>query len=80
MQIDPLKFRRTVTYNPVDKWGFSTVRSFENFVFGVKDLPEGKLLIFVSPQETMEKVDKIQKIGEIRNLDQSVAFVIYERR
>lgn len=30
---DPVKFRETVIYNPVNDWGFSTVKSFDNFVF-----------------------------------------------
>lgn len=32
-KISPSKFRNTVKYNPVDKWGFSTVSSFDGFKF-----------------------------------------------
>ena len=30
---DPLEFRKTVVYNPVSDWGFSTVKSFGSFLF-----------------------------------------------
>jgi 4-amino-4-deoxy-L-arabinose transferase-like glycosyltransferase len=33
LKYPPEKFRQTVKYNPVDKWGFSTVKSFGNFEF-----------------------------------------------
>lgn len=32
-KIPPAEFRSTVKYNPVDKWGFSTVASFNGFQF-----------------------------------------------
>lgn len=32
-KIAPQEFRDTVKYNPVDKWGFSTVSSFDGFKF-----------------------------------------------
>jgi positive regulator of sigma E activity len=32
-KFDPLGFRQTATYNPADKWGFSTVLSFDKFIF-----------------------------------------------
>lgn len=34
LQIPPDKFRQTVVRNSVDKWGFSTVASFDKFKFG----------------------------------------------
>lgn len=33
LKYDPVKFRREVIRNPVDKWGFSTVKSFGKFEF-----------------------------------------------
>ena len=33
LKYPPEKFRETVKYNPVDKWGFSLVSSFDNFQF-----------------------------------------------
>lgn len=32
-KISPAEFRSTVKYNPVDKWGFSTVAAFDGFQF-----------------------------------------------
>lgn len=32
-KIPPLEFRSTVKYNPVDRWGFSTVAAFNGFQF-----------------------------------------------
>jgi len=34
LQYDPNKFRKEVVRNPIDKWGFSTVKSFGRFEFG----------------------------------------------
>ena len=34
LKYDPEKFRSEVVRNPVDKWGFSTVRSFGKYEFG----------------------------------------------
>jgi len=34
LKYDPVKFRREVIRNSVDKWGFSTVKSFGKFEFG----------------------------------------------
>jgi len=33
LKISPAEFRKTVVYNPPDKWGFSTVAGFGNFEF-----------------------------------------------
>jgi len=33
LKYNPDKFRNTVKYNPPDRWGFSTVESFDGFVF-----------------------------------------------
>ena len=34
LKYDPVKFRKEVIRNSVDKWGFSTVKSFGKFEFG----------------------------------------------
>lgn len=75
---DPDKFRSEVKYNPADKWGFSTVESFGKFVFrpvDLNDLPDGHLLIFASAKE---RLVNIQEVSVVRNLDNSIAFYVYE--
>lgn len=56
LQYDPVKFRQSVQYNPVDRWGVSTVKSFDKFVFmpiQLDNLPKGRLLIFATKQEKL---------------------------
>lgn len=75
---DPNRFASEAKYNPPDRWGVSTVESFGNFVFRPvkwEELPEGKLLVFASPSE---KTDNIKEKAIIRNLDNSIAFYVYE--
>lgn len=77
LRFDTLKFRSDVEYNPVDKWGFSTVARFDKFYFmpvDMKKLPQGNLLIFASPLEKLEVEEK----SIIKNLDGSIAFYVYE--
>ncbi|KKS65179.1 hypothetical protein A3A14_00910 [Candidatus Daviesbacteria bacterium RIFCSPLOWO2_01_FULL_43_38] len=77
LKIDPAVFLSSVEYNPVDKWGFSTVASFDKFQFKPVDrrnLPQGKVLIFASP---LEKLD-IEEKSVIYNLDGSTAFYVYD--
>lgn len=78
LQYSPDKFRSEVQYNPQDNWGASTVRSFGNFLFmpvTIGSLPYGRLLIFASPQE---KLKEVAEKGEIKNLDGSISFYVYE--
>lgn len=60
LQYDPIKFRQSVQYNPVDRWGVSTVKSFDQFVFMPVQpelLPKGRLLIFATPDEQLANLD-----------------------
>lgn len=75
--VDPASFLSGAEYNPVDKWGFSTVASFAKFQFKPVDrrnFPQGKVLIFASP---LEKLD-IEEKSVIKNLDGSTAFYVYD--
>ena len=74
----PNQFLKTVNYNPVDKWGFSTVASFNNLVFkkiGNADLITGNL-VFAAPDDDL--VFRVNPSSEIKFLDGSIAFYIYE--
>ncbi len=76
LKIDPVRFLSEVEYNSVDRWGFSTVSSFNNFQFRKIDpdsMPEGSSLIFASPLEKLEIPEK----SVVKNLDGSVAFYVY---
>lgn len=78
LRYDPDRFISEVKYNPPDKWGVSTVESFGNFIFRPikwEELPKGNLLVFASP---LEKTDNILEKTIIRNLDNTVAFYVYE--
>ncbi len=77
LKYDPTKFIKEANYNPVSNWGFSTVRSFDNFIFEKIDaqkFPNGKLLVFSTPQEKINSVP----VKQIKNLDGSLAFNVYE--
>lgn len=76
LKYDPNRFRKEVKYNSPDKWGFSAVESFGNLLFRpikLNNFPEGKLLVFASPEEKMDIPEK----AEIKNLDGSVALYVY---
>lgn len=76
--IDPNKFRSTATRASVDQWGFSTVTSFDKFIFTkVKfdKLPKGKNLVFAAADE---KMYELSSKNVILNLDNSIAFYVYE--
>ncbi|MCL5073237.1 MAG: glycosyltransferase family 39 protein, partial [Actinobacteria bacterium] len=78
LKYDPSKFRAEVIRNNIDEWGSSAVKSFGKFTFGkVKpgNLAKGHSLIFASPTE---KLAKIPMKGVIFNLDNSIAFYVYE--
>ncbi len=77
-KFDPQDFRESVSYNPVDNWGFSTVRSFGKFTFKKAeedDLKEG-VIIFADPGN---KIENENPIGTIKNLDGSIAFLVYAK-
>ncbi len=49
LKYDPNQFRKTVSYNPPNKWGFSTVEKFDKYIFlnpSKVVLPKGKNLIY----------------------------------
>lgn len=78
LKYNPKLFLATVTYNPVDKFGFSTVKSFNRFIFESvteNKLPSGRLLIFSAPKE---KFNNGTFLGKIENIDGNTAFDIYE--
>jgi 4-amino-4-deoxy-L-arabinose transferase-like glycosyltransferase len=77
-KVDPQSFREKVTYSPVNDWGFSTVSDVNNVKFKKKNdstQKVGKLLLFLTPEE---KIEGGEKLGEIKNLDGSLAFIVYE--
>lgn len=78
LRYHPEKFIAEAEYNSVDKWGFSTAASFNNFSFrkiNLDNLPNGKLLVFASPSE---KLVNLEEADIVKNLDGSVAFYVYE--
>lgn len=78
LKYNPEKFRAEVLRNNSSEWGFSTVKSFNNFTFDkvkLENMVEGRNLIFASPKE---KLDKIETKDVILNLDGNVAFYVYE--
>lgn len=64
-EVDPNGFRESLVYNSPDKWGFSTVYSFENFVFRRPDLSD------------LEKGYLIFSDGEIAGLENYLVNKIY---
>src|SRR4030042_2165539 len=77
LQYDSNKFRQDVIYNPVDKWGFSAVKSFGNIEFKKienKDIVKGNL-VFASPND---KPIKVVPSGEIKFLNGNTAFFVYK--
>lgn len=78
LKYDPERFKSEVKLNPPDKWGFSKVAGFNNFIFqpvSLNNLPNGNLLIFAAP---WEKLKGIQEKSVVRNLDKSIAFYVYQ--
>ncbi len=76
-QYSPVKFQTSAIRSDVDKWGFSTVKSFDNFIFDkltIEKLPKGNNLVFAT---TIDKLDIPYK-NVMLNLDKSVAFYVYE--
>ena len=56
-KFDPLEFRKSVVYNPPDKWGFSTAYSFDKFIFKP------------SEETDLETADLVFSDKEFNNLD-----------
>lgn len=76
LKYPPDEFRRTVSYNPPNKWGKSLVASFSKFSF-FDHLPENikpNSLLFIEPGISVN----LRKIAEVRNLDNSLQFNVYE--
>lgn len=79
LRYDPTSFRQQVIYNPVDNWGFSSVSGFGKFIFKkVEESNIGKnTLIFSSFEDKLKQ--NIKPNSEIKFLDSSTAFYIYEK-
>lgn len=78
LKYDPEKFRSSVTYNTLDRWGFSTVNVLDKMIFepiNPAKIPAGKTLIFAS---TKEKIERLTEKSVIKNIDGSNSFYIYE--
>lgn len=77
-KIDPNEFMSTVIRASVDQWGFSTVTNFDKFIFtkvNFDKLPKGKNLVFAAAGE---KLYGLTSKDVIFNLDNSIAFYVYE--
>lgn len=77
-KFDPQVFRKSVSYNPVGNWGFSTVQSFGKFTFKMaeeSDLKEG-VIIFADPGS---ELGAERPTGVIKNPDGSVALLVYAK-
>lgn len=75
---NPEEFRKTVTYNAVDNWGFSTIKSFGKFSFKKiqpDDLGAGNLVFSASS----DKIKGVLPAGDIKNPDGSVSFWVYSK-
>ena len=77
-KINPTEFRKTATYNPVDNWGFSTIKSFDNFIFKkitAEDLQKDTLVFATN----MDKIENVEPGGKILNPDGSTSFWVYSK-
>lgn len=80
LKFDPEKFRSTVVRSEISNWGFSTVSKFSNFEFGKVNalMQKGEIsnsLVFASKEE---KIINKKPVGEIKFLDGSTAFWVYQ--
>jgi hypothetical protein len=78
LRYNPANFRTEVSYNSVDQWGFSTVGGFNNFVFKKvesSDLQKSTL-VFATDSD---RITNVLPVGEIKNLDGTVAFWVYSK-
>jgi 4-amino-4-deoxy-L-arabinose transferase-like glycosyltransferase len=78
LKYPPEKFQQEVKLTPRDKFGFSTVREFDNFHFEFIDWKElrgkGNILYCGTDEEIPEKVENIDVVKEIYFLNGEVAF------
>lgn len=83
LKYDPVLFLNQGVRNSVSNWGFSTVAKIGKFEFGkikeLSSLEEEKVLIFVASEETFPNQDSLRKIGEVKFLDNSTAFWVYQK-
>jgi 4-amino-4-deoxy-L-arabinose transferase-like glycosyltransferase len=76
LKYNPGSFRESVRYNSSDKWSFSNVASFSNFIFTDKfEKLDGNALIF-APDKLSEDYSYIETIN---NLDGTNAFWVYSK-
>lgn len=76
LKYDPKIYLKDVKYNSIDKWGFSKVASFNNFVFkevGSDDLQSNSLVFSDKIIEGTHEVD------QIKFLNGEVAFYVYQK-
>lgn len=82
LNYNPGNFLKSVEYNSMDKWGFSTVKKFGKFEFSNDEnmlIPEGKTLVFLTKNKFLvNNRYNIKLIGRINFLDNTNAFNIYE--
>ena len=85
LKYNPAKFWSEVKLNPVNKWGFSKVVGFDNFIFGdftveninAWDLPSGRSLVFAATWAFL-KPENIQEKSAVKDLTGMQAFYVYE--
>ena len=76
-KIDPQLYRKESSLNSPDNWGFSTINRIGKYRFekiSPENLPTGSSLIFATK---LDKLD-INPKEIIKNLDDSIAFYVYE--
>jgi len=81
-KVDPRYFRDNVLYNPPDKWGISLVSGIgTKYKFTAEDITQSdlKMISFVAPKDSVNTSLLGVKVNEIKFLDGSVAFNVYEK-
>ena len=77
LKIPPETYRKSVSFNTPDQWGFSTVRSFDKFEFKKVDSGDYKKgsIIFATEEDRLEDIIEDKKLYF---LDGSTAFWVYK--
>ncbi len=77
-KFDPLEFRKSVLYNPPDRWGFSTVYSFDKFVFKIPEESDIKYADLIFSERELPELN-IYLFDKIEISDKSSVFWVYSR-
>lgn len=77
-KFDPLEFRKTVLYNSPDRWGFSTVYSFDKFVFKIPEESDIKYADVIFSERELPDLN-IYLVDKIEISNKSLVFWIYKR-